>query len=615
MRSRNFFAELKRRNVFRMAGLYLVGAWLIIQVAGTLLPMFGAPDWVPRSIVILLALGFVPALVFSWAYEVTPEGLKRDEEVKPEESIAPQTARRMDRMIIVVLLLALSYFVFDRLVLAPRREAALVAATEKSFAARPSKDAAAVTRSVAVLPFADMSQGRDQEYFAHGISEELLNALVRVEGIRVASRTSSFAYKGSELGTSAIAAALKVGYIVEGSVRKSGDRVRITAQLIDAINDRHLFSEAYDRDLSDIFAIQAEIANAVVKALRGALGDNTQIGAPKVRADTENLEAYDLYLKARELFIARERDNLRESIRLAERAVELDPNFARGWEMLAAAGAVGPSWGLRDRDYIPLSNRAAERALQLDASLSMPWAVLGYNKNIRDPIDWEKSLEFLDKAVTADPKNATAYLWRAIAWLNLGFFERALADVDSGLAIDPAYRNCERWKAQILIHRGDTEQALALFQKGVAEGFVLNRSHSFIGALLQRKERLAALLLMNGLVKNADLRRTLIDALEKPERSTVDIESIVRRCGAEEELMIRLGKAGVYLWLGAYDQVATAPDNTTDIIIVWERFPASFRNSAGFKKSLERLGVASYWRKHGFPPQCRAIGDSDFECK
>jgi len=610
---KNFINELKRRNVVRMAGLYLVGAWLLVQVGGTLLPVFGAPAWVMKTLVGLLAVGFVPALIFSWVFELTPKGLKRDEDVRPEESIAPQTARRLNRMIIGVLVLALAYFGFDKFVLTPRREAAIVAATEKSLAARPAAESNA--KSIAVLPFADMSQGKDQEYFAHGISEELLNALVRVEGLRVASRTSSFAYKGSELGTGAIAAALKVGYLVEGSVRKAGERVRITAQLIDAKNDRHLFSETYDRDLSDIFAIQSEIANAVVKALRGALGGDNQIGAPKVRADTENLEAYDLYLKARELFIARERDNLRESIRLAERAVELDPNFARGWEVLAAAGAVAPSWGVRDRDYIPLSNRAAERALQLDASLSMPWAVLGYNKNIREPADWEKSLEFLDKAVTADPKNATAYLWRAIAWLNLGFFERALADVDSGLAIDPAYRNCERWKAQILIHRGDTEQALALFQKGVAEGFVLNRAQSFIGPLLQRNERLAALLLMNGLVKNADLRQTLLDALEKPEHSKRDIESIVRRCGAEEELMVRLGKAGVYLWLGAYDQVATAPDNTTDIIITWERFPASFRNSSGFKKSLERLGVVAYWRKHGFPPQCRAIGATDFECQ
>ena len=345
MKTDNFIAELKRRNVIRVAGLYLVGAWLIVQVASTLLPMFDAPHWLARSIVGLLAVGFFPALIFSWVFELTPSGLKRDEEVKPEESIAPQVARRLDRMIIAVLALALGYFAFDKFVLAPRREASLVEATEKSFAARSAAEVN--TKSIAVLPFSDLSQGKDQKYFADGISEELLNALVRVEGIRVASRTSSFAYKESELGTVAIAATLKVGYIVEGSVRKSGDRVRITAQLIDAINDKHLFSETYDRDLSDIFAIQAEIANSVVNALRGVLGKESQIGLAKVRADTDNLEAYDLYLKARELF--REPDNdawLVRWRRIVHRLVEMKAAHAHLREAEQAFATLGTeeSW-------------------------------------------------------------------------------------------------------------------------------------------------------------------------------------------------------------------------------------------------------------------------------
>ena len=604
----SFFAELKRRNVFRVAGLYLVGAWLLVQVAGTVLPMFGAPDWLPRSIVVLLTIGFVPALIFSWVFEMTPEGLKRDEDVTPEESIAPQIARRLNWAIIALLVLALTYFGFDKFVLSPRRDAALVAATEKSFAARPVAESNA--KAIAVLPFADMSQGKDQAYFADGISEELLNALVRVEGIRVASRTSSFAYKGSELGTASIASALKVGYLVEGSVRKLGDRVRITAQLIDAVNDRHLFSETYDRELSDIFAIQAEIANAVVGALRETLGAD-EVGPAKVRADTVNLEAYDLYLKARELFLARE--NLRESIQLAERAVELDPKFARGWEMVAAAGAVAESWEIRDRDYRALSDRAARRALELDSSLSMPWAVLGRNMQ-REPHDWEKGFEFFERAIASDAKNATAYLWQGSSWVNLGFFDRAIADFDRGLAADPAYRNLERWKAVALLHKGEEEAALALFEKGVKDGFVVNFSSKFIGPLLRRKNRLAATLLMNHLVKRPDLRETLLDVLEKPSGLHPDAESIAKRCETEERLFAQMGKGGIYLWLGAYEQVSSAADND-DTGIVWDRYPASFRNSAGFKKALERLNVPAYWRKHGFPPQCRAIGDADFECK
>src|SRR5437016_4484464 len=183
MNPKNFFAELKRRNVIRFAGLYLVGAWLLTQVASTVLPMFGAPDWLPRSIVILLAIAFLPALIFSWVFELTPQGLKRDEDVPPEQSIAPQTGRRMNRMIIAVLVLALGYFVFDKFVLMQRREAARPAAETKS---------AANQKSVAVLAFANLSDDKGSEYFSDGISEELLTVLQKIPGLHVAARTSAF---------------------------------------------------------------------------------------------------------------------------------------------------------------------------------------------------------------------------------------------------------------------------------------------------------------------------------------------------------------------------------------------------------------------------------------
>ncbi|MBA3543877.1 MAG: hypothetical protein H0T83_05495 [Chthoniobacterales bacterium] len=473
-----------------------------------------APDWLPRSIVILLAIGFIPAIIFAWAFELTPTGLKRDEEVTPAESIAPQTARRMNRLIIVVLVLALAYFCFDKIVLTPRREAALVAATEKSVAARPSPEtkAAVNPKSIAVLPFVNMSADAGNQYFSDGISEELLNALVHVDGIGVASRTSSFAYKGSGLGATAIANTLKVRYIVEGSVRKSGDRVRITAQLIDATQDRQLFSETYDRQLTDIFAIQEEIANAVVSALRGTLGEAKP--AVKVRADTDNLEAYDLYLKARELFIARK--DLQESIRLFQRVVEMDPKFARGWEGMAAVCAVANSWGIRDRDYLPIAKSAAERALELDSTLSMPWAALSYFERKQEQVDWEKSLELTDRAIAADPKNATAYLWRSIDWMNLGFFQRAMADQDRALALDPAYPNCTRWKALALLFNGQTEEALSLFERGPAAGFTINRSDSFVAPLLQRGHRVAALLLINQQVAKLNSARSCSTPQQTP---------------------------------------------------------------------------------------------------
>lgn len=324
----SFLAELKRRNVIRMAGLYLVGAWLLVQVAGTILPMFGAADWIARSIVIALAVGFLPAMAVAWIFELTPQGLKRDEDVPAQESIAPQTAKRMDRLILIVAVIALGYFAFDKFVLAPRRDVALVTQTAAHVTAEISAKKSRIdSRSIAVLPFVNMSEDKDNEYFSDGISEELLNVLVRVQGFNVASRTSSFAFKGREVSTDDIAKALKVKYILEGSVRKQGDAVRITAQLIDAGSDRHLFSQTYDRKLADIFKVQDEIANAIVTAVRGSVDANAGGKAVSVKADTSNLDAYQAYLKGRELF--RARSNLQESMHLFEHAVALDPKFAR----------------------------------------------------------------------------------------------------------------------------------------------------------------------------------------------------------------------------------------------------------------------------------------------
>ncbi len=259
MNPRSFFAELKRRNVIRMTGLYLVGAWLLVQVAGTVLPMFGAPEWLPRTIVVLLAIGFVPAVIFSWVFELTPEGLKRDDDVMPEQSIAPQTGRRMDRMIIVVLVLALGYFAFDKFVLAPRREAALVAS------AVPNESKSVINaKSIAVLPFENLSRDPDNAFFTDGVQDEILTYLAKIADLKVISRTSVLQYKsGVARNLREIAQQLGVANVVEGSVQRSGNRVRVNAQLIDARNDAHLWAQTYDRDLADVFAIQSEIAKAI----------------------------------------------------------------------------------------------------------------------------------------------------------------------------------------------------------------------------------------------------------------------------------------------------------------------------------------------------------------
>ncbi len=287
----SFFSELKRRNVFRIATAYAIAAWLLLQIADLILDNTSAPPWVIQSLFVLVGVGFVFALIFSWLYELTPEGVMKESEVPRERSITYHTAKKLDYLTIALLLGAISYLVVDRYVL--EAPVTAVAGSENHFpkAAQETNEAlsengsltpvelsgvttssGAEPNSIAVLPFSDLSEKGDQAYFSDGIAEELLNLLARVDGLKVASRTSSFVYKGENRSIPEIAAELKVANILEGSVRKAGNRVRITAQLIDTRNDRHLWSETYDRDLVDIFAIQDEIATAIVSALKNQLG-------------------------------------------------------------------------------------------------------------------------------------------------------------------------------------------------------------------------------------------------------------------------------------------------------------------------------------------------------
>lgn len=450
MKIDNLFAELKRRNVIRFAGLYLVGAWLLVQVSSTVLPMFGAPDWLPRSVVILLALGFLPALVFSWVFELTPQGLKRDEDVAPEESIAPQTARRMDRMIIVVLVLALAYFAFDKFVLTPKRDAARVAAESTS-----TVDA----HSIAVLPFVNMSGDAANEYFSDGISEEILNVLARTPELRVAARTSSFSFKGKTQEIPSIARELNVRMVLEGSVRKQEDRIRITAQLIDAKNGFHLWSQTYDRKLQDIFAIQDEIAKAIGKELEVKLVRPGEAG--KTSAGTSNLAAYDLYLRGIGLWQTRRGDALWQALELFEKAAAADPEFAQAYAGQALVYAV--VWDYSSRisaaESFARATDLATRALALDPTLPEPYAVLG--SIAAADLRRATADALLRRAVALRPSFATAYQWRGTLLMSSGDLAGGLASLERASSLDPRSLVVANNHSEILLTMGRYAEAKA----------------------------------------------------------------------------------------------------------------------------------------------------------
>jgi TolB-like protein len=591
--------KLTRRKVVQWGIAYSVGAWGFLQGLEYVSDAFRWPEQLRQVAILALLIGLPVVLVIAWYH-----GDRGAQRVSGAE------------LTIITLLFLLGGGIFWRY---DRASEQVVTATPGSATPQAGTGVAPVVAaagpSIAVLPFVNMSTDEENEYFSDGISEELLNVLVRVEGLGVASRTSSFAYKGSKLGALAIARELKVGHILEGSVRKSGNRVRITAQLIDAEQDRHLWSETYDRELDDIFAIQDEIANAIVMALRDEL-QPAVAAAPtvEVRADTENLEAYQLYLKARELFIARQ--DLPEAVRLFERVVELDPQFARGWEGLAAVCGIIESWGIRDRDYTARAREAANRALQLDPSLSMPWAVLGMTLKQDWPVDYARQFELSAQAIEADPRNATAYLWRSLAWLELGFFDRALEDLDRCLELEPNYRNAVRHKALALLFMGRTDEALRLFEQGVATGFITSRAENFVGPLLARGNTLAVRLLMDDMTLDPAVRDILIDSLRNPGKAGADRRGVIERFFSDPDspYVTSLGLTHPYLWLGEFDLASGTRDGVTSAIAAWDRYPAGWRNSPGFKRKLEAQGVVAYWRKHGYPPQCRASGAGDFTC-
>jgi TolB-like protein len=592
------WARLRRRKVVQWGVAYVAAAWGLLQGLAYLSTVFQWPAELQRPATVAFIVGLPIALVLAWYH-----GDRGHQRVG---------GRELSLLTVLLLIGGGLFWWVGQMPVAP--PASLAAAGSSNAGVPGPGDAAGTGTSIAVLPFVNMSEDKNNEYFSDGISEELLNVLVRVDGLGVASRTSSFRYKGSTLGTAEIAKALKVNHVLEGSVRKAGNSVRITAQLIDAVHDRHLWSETYSRELTDIFAIQEEIANAIVNALRDQLGrSKTSSAAPvTVRADTENLEAYQLYLKARELFIARK--DLEESIRLFERVTKLDPGFARGWEGLAAVASVAPGWAITDRDYHALAKQAAERALELDPSLSMPWAALANSEKNSWPVDWARNLAMMDRAIAADPRNATAYLWRGISWVDLGFFGRALADFDRCLELEPAYSNALRHKAMTLLWSGKPDEALKLFEQGVAQGFVMSRSENFVGPLVAQGNLLAVQLLMDDMGFGPQERNLLIDALRHPRPQRPETVARISAYLARTDIPnLQLVQAHPYLWLGDFDHAAAVDNTLVQTLLSWERYPPAFRNSAAFRRSLEDKGVVDYWRTHGFPPQCRAVGKSNEE--
>jgi len=418
----NLWTELKRRNVIRVALVYAFASWLLIQVADIMFESFGTPDWVMKTFIGFLGLGFPIAVIVAWAFEMTPEGLKKEKDVDRSKSITPQTGRRIDFVIIGLMAVGIIYLVADNYILDG-------GSADVADAKMPS---------IAVLPFVNMSADPEQEFFSDGISEELLNLLAKVPDFQVAGRTSSFLFKGNEEDLRVIAEKLGVDNILEGSVRKQGDRVRITAQLVKAEDGFHLWSETYDRQLDDIFAIQDEIATAVVTALKETLLGETVEPVAIASTAAGSTEAYELYLKGRYQWHKRTPEALALAIELFKEAIQLDPSYAPAYAGLSDAYQLSIDYS--DLDPQTATAKAEEminRAFELDPNLADAWASRGLLENNQN--DMEAAVSSLLRAIELNPNHAMAHMWLAGTYRALGDNLNDLETLEKAHRIDPLH--------------------------------------------------------------------------------------------------------------------------------------------------------------------------------
>lgn len=454
------FDELKRRNVFRVAVAYVVTSWLVLQVADVVLNNIEAPRWIFSVFLLALALGAIPVLIFSWAYELTPEGLKREAEVDRSRSITGQTGRKLNMITIAILIAVVAFVLVERAFFRGGEQATVAEAPDAVPEEVVSNEVD--DRSIAVLAFDDLSEQGDQAFFAEGLSEELLNVLAQVPGLKVAGRTSSFAFKNKDADLREIGEILNVAHILEGSVRKAGNRIRVTAQLIKADDGFHLFSKTYDRDLDDIFSLQDELAALIGDALKAELVGEEAIPA----ATPTNIEAFDLYLLARQHIRTRNPELMFDALDKLDEALAIDPDYAPALAQKALAlfllsDSPGAYGDIPAREAIAEADTLLQRALKQDPGLAEAYAVLGLIRT--DQInDEQDAIPNLRRALEINPNLESAKLWLA----NAGNDSReAIALYEEVILRDPMYRPAFNNVIQNYLAYGEYDKSDALISR------------------------------------------------------------------------------------------------------------------------------------------------------
>ena len=583
MNPRTFLAELKRRHVYRVAIAYGVVAWLLIQVATQVFPFFEIPNWVVRLVVLVSVLGFPISLIIAWAFEMTPQGMKREEEIAPNEYIPHWSTRKFAALIVTIAMLATGVLMFQLVRSKPTSPAQITAA------AMPSQ------KSIAVLPLLNESGDPGDEYFSDGLSEELIAALAQVRGLKVIGRSSSFRFKDKKEESKAIGEKLGVSTLLEGTVRKQGDQVRIVAELINAADGSELWSRTFDRELKDIFAVQSEIAMAVATSLElTVLGANEKSAQ---NAATKSVEAHNAYLQGHFYFERRNLEDYRKSVGFFDQAIHLDPGYALAYAERSEAWAwIGDLSSEKQKEAWAAAGSDAEKAVAIDPHLAEAHAALGW---VRFFIEWKfaEGLAELGRAQELSPWNPTANDLMARVVVYLGQFQEAEKLARQAIELDPLAYQARTSLARVLFTEGKLDEVEASARKAAELQPTAAGNHRWqVFVAIQRGDGEAALrearLEPNEGYRHFELALAHYARGDRPAADAALAELI-----AKDGDFLAYQIAEVYAWRGEKDkafewlQISLNDHDTGTLSLLIDPLMRGLRHDARYDGLLAKIGL------------------------
>jgi TolB-like protein len=604
-----FFAELKRRQLFRVAAAYAVIAWLLLQIFNNLTPLMRLPEWAGALVLVLLVGGFPITLLAAWARELAPD----------TSPTTPRGASKLDYVLIGALVLVIGLVSYQQLAplsgTSTTQQASVAVAT-------PQPQGQTTGISIAVLPFVNLSDDRAQEFFSDGITEEINGALARVADLKVVARTSAFQFKGQNQDVRAVGLALGASHVIEGSVRRAGDRLRISAQLVRAENGLQMWSETYDRNLTDVFAIQEEIAQAIAGALRVPLG--LAQGQRLVSARTDDLQSYQQYLRGRALVRARD---IASAIDVLEPVVARDPNFAPAWALLSQAYRLAPVFSPITRtapleearvavqSSLEKGEAAARKAIELDSTNATAYFNLAVIQSASGK--WTTAEDLFRRALAFDPNDTDALHDFSSLLQLVGHGKEALRLREQVRTLEPFVPIYNLVTAEIMQVNGQSHASIPILEalpSNVAGGYLRNawlaRAYAAAGRYAESADTILAI------TGNQVTRRSVEDAARL-------IRQAPTKVSAPQELPTFLNELNfVYIYIGALDRVWEFSDRAlavrwplaSGVRDIWLPEYAPLRKTEHFKAFMRTAGVVDYWRERGWPDLCRPLGNDDFVC-